>query len=143
MRHALLRIETGLALALAWGLVFLVPLRWTRRLFGGVTGPAGAGPAVAGPTLVRARAVAGRVARVAAALPWRSTCLVRAVAGQLLLVRRGIRGGIIRFGVRKRAGAFEAHAWLLLGGTILLGAGEADTFVPIADLSAIGGRPGT
>lgn len=130
-----------LALMLAWGLVFLVPLRWLRRLLGTVGAPSDLPGAVTDPRiLARAHGVAWRIDRVDAGLPWHSTCLVRAVAGMLLLRRRGIGGAAIRFGVRKREGALEAHAWRLLGGTILLGGEEAaNGYVPLADMT---GRQG-
>ncbi len=142
MMGALRWLEAVLALALAWVLVFLVPLRLTRRLFGIVTAP-GAGAAAMCPppahapaqAVAPAQALARRVLRVVAALPWRPTCLVRAVAVQLMLIRRGIRGGVIRLGVRKREGALEAHAWLILGDAILTGAEDAPGFTPLADLS--------
>lgn len=139
MKTVLLRLEGGLALTIAWALVFLVPLRHMHRLFGVMASPAAfeslpPDPASA-PVLDRARAVARRVGRVADRLPWRSSCLVRAVALRLLLERRGISGAIIRFGVRKKDKALEAHAWLILKGTILIGEEEAAGYVSLADLT--------
>ena len=133
----LLRIETALALHLAWVLVFVVPLRITGRLFGAVESPRNSGEAANVPhgrSFDRAKDMARRLRRVADRLPWHSTCLVRAVAGQMLLTRRGIPGGSIRFGVRKQDGKLEAHAWLLLGGVALIGGEEADGYLPLADL---------
>lgn len=133
----LLRIETAVALHLAWVLVFVVPLRITRRLFGAVESPRdGEITAVPpqGRAFERATDMARRLRRVADRLPWHSTCLVRAVAGQLLLTRRGIEGGSIRFGVRKQDGKLEAHAWLLLDGVALIGGEEAEGYLPLADL---------
>lgn len=135
-----LRLETALALIMAWAFVFLVPLRWTQALFGGVSAPAessGIDPR----SLIRAQAVTRRVVHVADRLPWHSTCLVRAVAGSLLLARRRICGGCIRFGVRKENDRLSAHAWLLLGSDILLGGEEAGAYTPLADLGRrTGGR---
>lgn len=131
MKRSLLWLETVLALHLAWGLVFLLPLRW----LGGARSP-GADPGpVPPPVQARARGVCIRLERIASRLPWHSTCLVRAVAGMLLLRRRGIGGAVIRFGVRKGAVALEAHAWLLLGKAVLLGEDETETYSPLADLS--------
>jgi hypothetical protein len=49
------------------------------------------------------------------------TCLVRAMAGQHVLARKGY-GSEIRVGVRGNADrGFEAHAWLVSGETIILG----------------------
>lgn len=131
LRRAFLGVETGLSLGIAWVLVFWCPLRWARRLFGP---PAGRKPAAVEPqALARARGVAWRVKMTADRLPWTSSCLVRAVAGCLLLERRGIRGGVIRFGVSKTGGRLTAHAWLLLSGHILLGGEGAATYTPVAD----------
>ncbi|WP_051341213.1 lasso peptide biosynthesis B2 protein [Azospirillum halopraeferens] len=140
-----LRIETALALVLALALVFAMPLRRAQALFGRFSAPDDAPFAAAdadAAAAARARGVARRVVAVAARLPWHSTCLVRAVAGALLLARRGIRGARIRFGVRKEQGRLEAHAWLLLGTEVLLGGEGAGAYTPLADLGRVGnGRP--
>lgn len=125
------RLEAALALMLARLLVFLVPL----RLLGTVNAPGARQESPADPRLLaRAREVARRANRVADRLPWHSTCLVRAMAVRLLLRRRGSRGAAIRFGVRRQDGLLQAHAWLLLDGTILSGGEEADGYVPLADM---------
>ena len=72
---------------------------------------------------------------MAGRLPWHSTCLVLAVALRLMLARRGIPA-VIRLGVRKVEGGLSAHAWLLVGGEAVLGAGEASSFQPLADFWA-------
>ncbi len=46
------------------------------------------------------------------------TCLERAVAAQRVLARRGLRTEL-QIGVRREAEAWEAHAWLSLGGVSL------------------------
>ncbi len=53
-------------------------------------------------------------------LPWNCVCLPRAIAGKLLLARRGYRS-TIRIGVRLSDGALSAHAWLEIGQITLLG----------------------
>lgn len=136
MIPVVLRLEAVLVLIAAGGLVFPIPVRRSRRVFADVSEPAGPDPA-AEPALrngSRARAVARRGARIADCLPWLSTCLVRAMAGALLLGRRRIREAVIRFGVRKHHGRMEAHAWLLPGPEILLGGEDAAALAPIADL---------
>jgi len=137
LMSTLLRVETAIALHLAWVLVFVVPLRVTRRLFGAVEAPRDSDETALPPQgqpFERAKDMARRLRHVADRLPWHSTCLVRAVAGQMLLTRRGIHGGSIRFGVRKQDGKLEAHAWLLLGGVALIGGEEAEGYLPLADL---------
>jgi len=129
---ALRRIETVLALALAWILVFVVPLRRTQALLRRLSAPATVTSAAdQGDS---ACAVARRVVWIADRLPWHSTCLVRAIAGFLLLARRRVGGVSIRIGVRRAEGRIDAHAWLLRGAEILLGGGETDTYAPLADL---------
>ncbi len=139
MRDPLLKLETTLALCLAWLLVFALPLRHTHRLFGQARMPTeAAGAAAPEPRQMgRAMAMARRLRFVAGRLPWDSTCLVRAVAGALLLARRRIHGARIRFGVRKQDGVLAAHAWLLLGETTLIGGEESGNYVPIADLGQL------
>jgi len=54
----------------------------------------------------------------------RNRCLVRAIAMMWLLRARG-EVAELRLGVRKRAGAFEAHAWTESGGEVLADRPEA------------------
>lgn len=140
MIAAILRLEAVLALVLARILVFSFPWRWTVALMGRFAPPAGSDASPDPRDAWRARAVARRLRGVADRLPWHSTCLVRAVAGALLLARRRIPGSGIRFGVRKENGRLSAHAWLLLGPEILLGGEEAGAHVPLADLARRPGR---
>jgi len=133
IRYWLGAAETVPALGIAWILVFAVPFRWTARWFGGaVAASPSSAPAV---RLNNARYVARRLVRVAAHLPWRTTCLVRAIAGALMLRRRGIPA-TIRFGVNRTDGKLSAHAWLLVGDTIVLGGDVAPDFQPLADLGS-------
>ncbi|WP_285713677.1 lasso peptide biosynthesis B2 protein [Erythrobacter oryzae] len=67
-------------------------------------------------------------------LPWRADCLVQALAGQKMLIRRRIASEI-RVGTAKHDdGSFEAHAWLVCGPQVLLG-GDIDRFEPLLDAS--------
>lgn len=134
LRRTILRIEVGLALTLAWGMVFLLPPRLTLRLFGNPQSVLPSDGSQETTASVQARRAANRVVSAARRLPWHSTCLVQAVAGTFLLAVRGIRGSKIRLGVRKGENGLEAHAWLLLGDTILLGGREAANFVALADI---------
>lgn len=130
MRRILRAAEAAAALGLAWLLVFVLPFRFTA----GLLGLEHSTEDRAAETLadhVRARAVAGRVVRVAQRLP-HTTCLVRALAGWLMLRRRGITA-LVRLGVRSESGKVSAHAWLVLGQRVLMGGEEAGDFQPIAD----------
>lgn len=54
-------------------------------------------------------------------LPWRSDCLVQALAGQSWLARLGIAGAI-RIGAQHPApDDFAAHAWLVVGEEVVTG----------------------
>lgn len=132
---ALLNLETSLALTLAWLMVFVMPLRWAKALFAS-PGMSRHGDGAPQPQVhARALGVARRVKLRSRTMPFATTCLVEAVAGALLLLRRGIRGATIRFGVRKNGPILEAHAWLIHDGMVLLGGEEAGSFSPLADLS--------
>ncbi len=133
MRARLQAAEVFLALAVAWLLVFVLPFRLLSRRLG--TAPPTAEHAKAPPprNLEAARALSRRIVRLAPRFPGKTTCLVRAAAGWLLLARRGVPC-VVRFGVRKSDGVLEAHAWLLVGDHEVLGGEGAQGFVPIADL---------
>lgn len=55
-------------------------------------------------------------------------CLARALAGSVILARHG-HDTELRIGVRCPNEGFEAHAWLELGGVVLVG-GPATDFAP-------------
>jgi hypothetical protein len=61
----------------------------------------------------RAHALARAVSRAADYGVFRPFCLVRAMALQELLDSNGIRGSAVRVGVRREAGEFSAHAWVV------------------------------
>ncbi len=125
-------IETVLALWIGWILVFVVPFRWTSRRFGGAVTPT-VPDSVPSDRIARARDVVDRLQRVARHLPWPTTCLVRAVAGRLLLRRRGIPS-TIRLGVNKTGAGLAAHAWLIVGDAIVLGGEISPDYRAIADM---------
>lgn len=54
-------------------------------------------------------------------VPWRSDCLVQAIAAQDWLVRHGIFSRIVIGVGPQRTGSFEGHAWLLAGERIVTG----------------------
>lgn len=60
-------------------------------------------------------------------VPWRSDCLVQALAGQNWLRRSGIASEIVVGTAQSDPGGFEAHAWLARDGEVLLG-GEIARF---------------
>lgn len=69
--------------------------------------------------------------------PWASTCLVQALAGLVMLSRRGIDATIC-LGVAKAEdgqAAMDAHAWLRCGDSIVTGAGGVERFAAISSFS--------
>ena len=77
------------------------------------------------PAAARDAAMVGRVTyllpRIARRMPWRSDCLIQALAAQRWLARSGIASSI-RIGTRTSpAKGFEAHAWLVAGEQIVTG----------------------
>lgn len=87
--------------------------------------------------LVAAR-VSGFTRSLAALLPWRCTCLVRALAARRVLARRGCPTALY-LGVRRPgrletslSGPLEAHAWLVCGSRVVTGRAERDRHAPLA-----------
>lgn len=80
---------------------------------------------VAGPaTLARIGYV---IPRISDRLPWRSDCLIQAIAAQNWLAAKGAASEI-QIGVEHpEGGDFGAHAWLMAGGTIVTG-GEIERY---------------
>lgn len=76
-----------------------------------------------------------------------SSCLSRALTLQGLLARYG-RAADLRIGVSKpRASSIEAHAWIEMGGQVLLEGSETDRYTPllggdISETAGLGGRAG-
>ncbi|MEE4153466.1 MAG: lasso peptide biosynthesis B2 protein [Erythrobacter sp.] len=65
--------------------------------------------------------VAYAIKGMARRVPWRSDCLVQAMAAQHWLMRRGIASEIVIGTATGRQSEFEAHAWLAREGEVLLG----------------------
>lgn len=65
--------------------------------------------------------ISGVINGLSTRTPWRSTCLVKALAAHKLLEKRGISSKV-HFGVKKDLKkGFEAHAWLSVAGKALIG----------------------
>ena len=74
------------------------------------------------------------VQTAASRTPWESACLVQALTGMIMLVRRG-GNATLYLGVAKDendAEAMTAHAWLRCGNVILTGAGGVERFSVIS-----------
>ena len=70
------------------------------------------------------------VGRMSHRLPWRTDCLVQAVAAHHWLRRHGLESAL-EIGARERGeDPFEGHAWLLCGDTVVTG-GDLKAYRPL------------
>lgn len=133
-----LMIEAALCLAVArlWLLVF--PFRKVARHLGKFAGPTGAlapaGRQERSADAALTHAIGQAVGRMARNVPFRAVCLQQAVAGKMMLRRRGIESAL-HFGVaiaRAPGDKMEAHAWLDAGSTRVTGYPVEPRFVEVA-----------
>lgn len=73
--------------------------------------------------------------RMAARVPWRSDCLVQALAGQGWLAQAGLASEIVVGTAKQADGSFHSHAWLRCGERIVLG-GDITGFNPLLEPEA-------
>lgn len=135
--------EALLLLVLVAGVKRVAPMRYWAFLLGrprpvpdGWRGRAVERLGRAGPATEPERLVVQAVRRAVRRLPWRPSCLAQAVAGQVMLRRRG-SAGVVVIGLRPdsvdgvgRDGA-PAHAWLLGPSGPMLGAAASTGFTPV------------
>jgi Transglutaminase-like superfamily len=85
----------------------------------------------------QARRVSFAIVQAGARVPWRSDCLVQALAARRWLAGAGIDTALC-IGVRSEALGFEAHAWLIAGDLAVTG-GDSSSYAPFA-IPAVTGR---
>jgi hypothetical protein len=61
------------------------------------------------------------------------TCLPQALAAQVMLARRG-KAPVLRIGVARDNGAVAAHAWVEVGGRVVVG-GTAAPYAPLLEIA--------
>lgn len=83
------------------------------------------------------RRVAWAVGAAARRTPWRTKCLEQALAGKMMLRRRGVPSTMY-LGVAHRP--FEAHAWLRVGRDTVLGGRDVERFAVVASFADAEGR---
>jgi hypothetical protein len=126
-RHLL--AQTLLVVAAIRVALRVFPFRLLRPVLARAASPAGRGHLDA-PGVDR---VARAVGRAAARVPG-ATCLVRALATQILLARRG-EASALHIGVaRDGRGGVKGHAWLEHEGRVVTGHSSLDDFVPLSRL---------
>lgn len=85
--------------------------------------------------LTRIAVAVGRVARFGVTRP---ACLVRAIAMERMIVRRGIHRARVKIGVMRDEDSFKAHAWIEVDGTVVGDSvSHVDRFIPLADFSGL------
>ena len=114
-----LLLEIGVLLGLARLAILLVPFRHIARIFGPQHAET---PAVADlASEPRVRHLGTMIRATARNLPWECKCLAQAMAGKVMLARRGLPSTVY-FGVRNDdEGEFGAHAWLRSGAVYVTG----------------------
>jgi hypothetical protein len=109
--------------------------RWHRPIgkLVSATPEGGTSPASA-KDLGEAPAIGWAVTRAARYGFFRPQCLVRSLAVQRMLRRRGASVGELRIGVRREGGGLVAHAWVELDGVVIADSPEhIRTFTPASD----------
>ncbi|MBP7336177.1 lasso peptide biosynthesis B2 protein [Niveispirillum sp.] len=115
----------------------LLPFRRVAHRLGQWSQGMDDGPPAAAST-ARIKAVRQAIMRAQRRLPWAPACLAQAIAGRIMLGRRGV-SSTIHFGVSK-VGGFRAHAWLVAGDEGVTGVEAAKGFTQIARMDHQG-RP--
>ncbi|PWC52994.1 lasso peptide biosynthesis B2 protein [Azospirillum sp. TSO22-1] len=122
-----LTTEAVVTLTMVCALLKALPFARVMRLFGLNAN----GPAAGRVDAAAARAVARAVARAGRNLPFAAVCLPQATAAALMLRRRGLAAEV-HFGVARRGGGIEAHAWSRCGDVLVSGGAESAAYSPIA-----------
>ena len=119
--------------------VWTLPFRTMQRVCGDLAKPGKPRQAPSADTLEIARAV-----RLASRYVPRATCLVQALAAQILLGRHGHSGEVhIGVALDPKLG-FRAHAWVKSQGKVLVGGSEElDSYAPMLVLNANGPHDAT
>ena len=131
-REQAILLEAVIHLTLA-RLLLLVPFRWVAPRLGQMERSGGKWASPLNENQ-QAAAIAVRQAlsRVASRLPWESSCLVRAIAGQAMLRRRRLPSEL-HLGARNSSSTeIAAHAWLRCGEIDVTGGEIAGQYTPIA-----------
>lgn len=75
--------------------------------------------------------VRGALASICRRLPWKPTCLVKAVAAHTVLGRRHVSSSLVLSVASGESITVNAHAWLEAAGIIVTGRSEMEKYVPI------------
>ena len=126
-------IEAAVALFVASIAISLLPFRKILPRFPSASGD----PGVSDDT---AAAVGLAVERVSRRLPWRTVCFHEALAAQWMLRRRKAPA-ILHYGL-SNGDELKAHAWVSLGGRVIVGEREMGGFHCVANFPEPRGTTG-
>ncbi len=89
----------------------------------------------------RTRQIGWAVRAVAQRTPWKSNCLVHALAAKIMLRRRGIASTVYLGVAKDRGKDLNAHAWLRSGDVILTGKRSSGEFNVLSVFTEKGPKP--
>lgn len=132
-------IRAMAALAAARIMVRWVPFSLWRRVLGQVVEQPTDRTAMGSSDLALACFLARRVERAAQRLPGTSKCLPQAMALQWLMRRAGMPSRlVIALHRHDRASEHTFHAWVEIGGNMLIGHCERELYSPVATFDQFG-----
>lgn len=131
-----LLFEATLGLALARLAVLTLPFRWIMAALGQRLGAAAAATEPA--QLADIQDVAWAIRLVSRRTPWQSNCLAQALAGLVMLQRRGIIGTLYLGVLKGQDRHLAAHAWLHSNDLIVTGGGQLERYTVLARFSQHG-----
>jgi hypothetical protein len=130
-RHRWRTIEAIVLVTAARLALLLLPFAWIARATGNVDDAQLRDRPPRASTDPVSSDVRGALRAAARRLPWRTTCLARAIAGRMMLAWRG-RPSTLVLGVAAHGESVSAHAWLIAADGYICGGREAQRFRPLA-----------
>jgi hypothetical protein len=130
-RHRLRVIEAIALLTAARVALLVLPFAWIAGAAGRVDGGHAQDRPQRATTDPVSLEVRGALRSAVRRLPWHTTCLARAIAGRMMLARRGTPSTLV-LGVASNGDTFAAHAWLMAADGCVCGGREARRFRPLA-----------
>jgi hypothetical protein len=126
----LLLIEATLWLGLARLVMLAIPFRWLAPSLGQqmLESPTTDEPA----QHEDARRLSRAVVTMSRYTPWESKCLTQAIAGKMMLKRRGIASTLYLGVMKDGNNGLSAHAWLRSGTVILTGGPGRERFTVVS-----------
>lgn len=124
----LLFIEAWFYLGVARLVIIFVPFRKIVRMLGRNLN---ADDNATYTTSVRPQRIRAAIRRASSFAPWRTRCFEQALAGKFMLYHRKMSSCVF-FGVNKKEGDLNAHAWLESEGIIITGEQHIDQYNVIA-----------